>query len=149
MSYSTLLILNHRLKEGIEVFKDYEDFPLVQCYPAQLNQVFLNILSNAIDALLETKQPQKQIAIHTAIKGDRLSVDIKDNGVGIKPQLKDKIFDPFFTTKDVSKGTGLGLWICYQIIQKHDGKIDVSSVVGQGTKFTISLPLSQSIMLSE
>ncbi len=145
---STLLILNHRLKESIEVFKYYEDLPLVECYPAQLNQVFLNILNNASDALLETKQPQKQIAIHTAIKGDRVCVEIEDNGPGIKPQLKDKIFDPFFTTKDVGKGTGLGLWICYQIIQKHYGNIEVSSVVGQGTKFTITLPLSQSqIML--
>lgn len=160
---SALLILNHRMKEGIEIIKEYGDFPLVECYPAQLNQVFLNILSNAIDALEErmgnrksviSKEtvPTPTIRIHTELTFATAGKDsvrhvcmkFTDNGSGIQPKFKDKIFDPFFTTKEVGKGTGLGLWICYQIIQKHKGKIEVNSIPGQGTTFTITLPLSLS-----
>ncbi|MFH7026998.1 MAG: ATP-binding protein [Heteroscytonema crispum UTEX LB 1556] len=143
---STLLILNHQLKPEIEVIKEYANLPVVECYPAQLNQVFVNIISNAIDALREQKeQRHKQIVIQSEKVGEQLiCVRIVDNGSGIEPHLLDKIFDPFFTTKDVGKGTGLGLWICYQIIQKHKGKIEVNSVQGQGTTFAITLPLLQS-----
>jgi signal transduction histidine kinase len=143
---STLLILNHQFKPEIEVIKEYAILPLVECYPAQLNQVFVNLLSNAIDALREqNEQPHKQIVIHSEkVEEQLICVRIVDNGSGIEPHLLDKIFDPFFTTKDVGKGTGLGLWICYQIIQKHKGKIEVNSVQGQGTTFAITLPLSQS-----
>ncbi|NMG06497.1 ATP-binding protein [Brasilonema sp. UFV-L1] len=161
---STLLILNHRIKEGIQVIKKYGNLPLVECYPAQLNQVFMNILSNAIDALEEKMEKKKsaivkeglptptiiiQTEIRTFVSSEKNSIpcvciNIIDNGLGIQSKFKDKIFDPFFTTKAVGKGTGLGLWICYQIIQKHKGKIEVSSNPVQGTTFLIIVPLSQS-----
>jgi signal transduction histidine kinase len=143
---NTLLILNNRLKKEIEVIKHYGDLPLVECYPAQLNQVFMNLLSNAIDALLAQKnQRDKQINIFTKMSAEnQISVRIRDNGSGIPQPILDKIFDPFFTTKDVGKGTGLGLSISYQIIEKHRGKILVSSQLGEGTEFAISLPIKQS-----
>ncbi|MBK1988979.1 response regulator [Sphaerospermopsis aphanizomenoides BCCUSP55] len=140
---STLLILNHRLKQEIEVIKEYGDLPLVECYPAQLNQVFMNILSNAIDALLEQeKQEQKQIVIQTQRRdNEKIKITIRDNGPGISPELQSKIFDPFFTTKPVNKGTGLGLAISYQIIEKHQGNIYVCSDPAYGTEFVIELPI--------
>ncbi|KOP25763.1 histidine kinase [Hapalosiphon sp. MRB220] len=150
---STLLILNHRLKEKIQVVKEYEILPSIECYPAQLNQVFLNLISNAIDALEEEffnklssvdNKVNPQILIHTnKVAGNRIDVRITDNGCGIEPKNQDKIFDPFFTTKEVGQGTGLGLWICYQIIQKHQGKIEVNSLLGEGTTVTVTLPLVQ------
>ncbi|HEY9692170.1 MAG TPA: ATP-binding protein [Oculatellaceae cyanobacterium] len=140
---NTLLILNHRLKQGIEVIKKYGNLPLVECYPAQLNQVFMNILSNAIDALFEQKkQTNKQITISTeVIDNHQIQVRIGDNGFGIPEHIKDKLFDPFFTTKAVGKGTGLGLSICYEIMQKHQGNIVVSSEIGKGTEFIIAFPI--------
>ena len=139
---NTLLILNHRLKEGIEVIKNYGYLPLVCCYPAQLNQVFMNILGNAIDALLEGETKLKKIFITTKITDHNLiQVSIKDNGRGIPEEIKNKLFDPFFTTKPIGKGTGLGLSIAFQIIEKHQGKITVISELEKGTEFIISLPL--------
>ncbi|MEA5577729.1 sensor histidine kinase [Anabaena sp. UHCC 0451] len=140
---STLLILNNRLKQEIEVIRKYGDLPLVECYPAQLNQVFMNIISNAIDALLDQeKQEQKQITIQTEkINTNKVRISIQDNGPGINLELQTKIFDPFFTTKPVNKGTGLGLAITYQIIEKHQGNIYVCSEPGYGTEFVIELPL--------
>jgi signal transduction histidine kinase len=142
---STLLILNNRLKQEIEVIKKYGELPLIECYPAQLNQVFMNIISNAIDALLEQeKQPQKQIIIQTEKTANNLvRISIQDNGPGINSELQTKIFDPFFTTKPVNKGTGLGLAISYQIIEKHQGNIYVCSEAGHGTEFVIELPIEQ------
>ncbi|MFE1747921.1 ATP-binding protein [Coleofasciculus sp. H7-2] len=141
---STLLILNHRLKRGIEVIKQYGDLPLVECYPAQLNQVFMNILSNAIDALLDqNQQPSPQILIQTEIETENtgsVRVRIGDNGPGIPPDIQNKLFDPFFTTKPAGKGTGLGLAICAQIMEKHQGKIEVNSQMGRGTEFALVLP---------
>ncbi|MFB8791588.1 MAG: ATP-binding protein [Potamolinea sp.] len=147
---STLLILNHKLKYEIEVVKQYGDLPLVECYPAQLNQVFMNIIQNAADALYTLpKEEKKQITIETEKTAfNQIIVRIKDNGSGIPVEIKDKIFDPFFTTKEVGKGTGLGLSICYQIIEKHHGKMEVNSQLGQGTEFVISLPITQSISLA-
>lgn len=144
---STLLILNNRIKQGIQVVKKYEDFPPVECYPAQLNQVFMNILNNAIDALLdEPNQSNKQIVIQTQ-KTDayHIRVGIVDNGPGIPSEIRDKLFDPFFTTKTVGKGTGLGLSICYQIIEKHQGKIEIISEPGQGTEFAVTLPIKHNV----
>jgi len=140
---STLVILNHRLKNDIEVIKHYGNLPLVECYPAQLNQVFMNILSNAIDALLSTEaQTNKQIAIRTEkVNNNQVVVKIWDNGSGIPPEIKNKLFDPFFTTKPVGQGTGLGLYICFQIVEKYKGIIEVKSESGQGTEFAISLPM--------
>ncbi|MGK7901106.1 MAG: sensor histidine kinase [Hormoscilla sp.] len=140
---NTLLILNHGLHQRIVVNKDYVNLPLVYCYPAQLNQVFLNIIENAIDALLEssgTKNPQ--IYIRTEKRGDRMvMVTIRDNGPGIPESIIDKLFDPFFPTKEVGKGTGMGLAIAYQIIEKHQGKFEVSSEAGKGASFAISIPI--------
>jgi signal transduction histidine kinase len=140
---NTLLILNHRLKQGIEVIKKYGDLPLVPCHPTQLNQVFMNILSNAIDVLIcEDSLPNKQIIIQTEkVTHNQICVKIWNNGFGIPAEIRDKLFDPFFTTKPVGKGTGLGLTICYQIIEKHNGKIEVISEPGQGTEFAIALPI--------
>jgi signal transduction histidine kinase len=141
---STLLILNYRLKQKIEVIKEYGNLPLIECYPAQLNQVFMNILSNGIDALLENVKASKpQIRIQTNRVGfDKVEIRIFDNGAGIPSKIKNKIFDPFFTTKPVGKGTGMGLAICYKILEKHRGKIEVISEVGQGTEFVVILPIS-------
>ncbi|WP_422602316.1 ATP-binding protein [Anabaena lutea] len=140
---NTLLILNHRLNKQIQVIKNYGDLPLIDCYPAQLNQVFMNIISNGIDALLEYEnKDNKQIFIDTLkLDNNYIKVVIRDNGPGILPEIINKLFDPFFTTKPVGKGTGLGLSICYQIIEKHQGKIEVVSAVAQGTEFVITLPI--------
>lgn len=147
---STLIILNHRLKSGIKLIKEYGKVPPIKCYPAQLNQVFMNIISNAIDAIEETKNSGRwereetpTISIITEVEGDYVKVRIKDNGPGIPAEVSEKIFEPFFTTKSVGKGTGLGLPICYQIVAKHNGKIEVNSEPGTGTEFVISLPVKR------
>ncbi|KAF3885013.1 MULTISPECIES: sensor histidine kinase [Nostocales] len=142
---NTLLILSNRIKDNIVVVKKYGDLPLVECYPAQINQVFMNLLSNAIDALSNASQQlEKQIVIQTKlINSNSIQVDIQDNGVGIPLEIQNKIFDPFFTTKPVGSGTGLGLSICYQIIEKHQGKISVKSQQNQGTELTVLLPIQQ------
>ncbi|MEG3898549.1 MULTISPECIES: ATP-binding protein [unclassified Microcoleus] len=144
---STLVILNHRLKQGIQVIKQYGKLPALECYPAQLNQVFMNIISNAIDALEEVKKEDKgyspTIWISTEFAADNtVTVKIRDNGPGIASASAQQIFDPFFTTKSIGKGTGLGLAISYQILAKHQGKIEVNSQIGQGTEFVITLPLA-------
>ncbi|MBW4677731.1 MAG: HAMP domain-containing protein [Desmonostoc geniculatum HA4340-LM1] len=142
---NTLLILNHRLQPEIEVIKNYVNLPLIECYPAQINQVFMNILSNAIDALLDEKADSgknKQIIINTLkIDDTYIKIGIKDNGHGISAEIKNKLFDPFFTTKTVGKGTGLGLSVCYQIVDKHKGKIEVISELQKGAEFVIILPI--------
>ncbi|MBW4642399.1 MAG: GAF domain-containing protein [Goleter apudmare HA4340-LM2] len=149
---NTLLILRHRLSAHgdlpeIEVLKDYGNLPLVKCYAGQINQVFMNIISNAIDAMeRETKSSQcltPRILISTRISSDNSLVLIRigDNGSGVSEDVKKRIFDPFFTTKPVGKGTGLGLAISYQIIvKKHGGAIDCVSEVGIGTEFWIEIP---------
>jgi signal transduction histidine kinase len=150
---STLMILNHRLKSqrhrcGIIVKKEYTELPLVECYPGQLNQVLMNILSNAIDALeeaIQTNSIQPQIQIHTQqITPEAIAIHIIDNGLGIPETQLDKIFDPFFTTKPIGKGTGLGLSVCYQIIvDQHQGQLKCVSAPGEGTEFIIHIPITQ------
>ncbi|MEG4318432.1 MULTISPECIES: ATP-binding protein [unclassified Microcoleus] len=144
---STLVILNHRLKQGIQVIKEYGNLPLVDCYGAQLNQVFMNVLGNAIDALEEVKKSDKgfspTIWMITEVTADNtVTVKIRDNGPGIADASAQQIFDPFFTTKSIGKGTGLGLAISYQIVAKHQGKIEMNSQIGQGTEFAITLPVA-------
>ena len=145
---NTLLILNSRLKHGIEVIKNYGELPEIECYPAQLNQVFMNILVNAIDALEESvdnshKSKIPQILIQTQkLDNSQILVRICDNGPGISPAIQSKLFDPFFTTKAPGKGTGIGLAICYQIVEKHRGKIQIISSLGRGAEFAIALPAS-------
>ncbi len=156
---STLLILQHRLREtydrpDIQVLRDYGKLPLVECYPGQLNQVFMNILVNALDALddawdtsdpLGKLQVPRRIQIRTAVVSDDwVTVAIADNGIGMPEAVQTRIFDPFFTTKPVGKGTGLGMSISYQIItEKHGGKLSCSSTPGIGTEFTIQIPVRQ------
>ncbi|WP_442937072.1 ATP-binding protein [Nostoc sp.] len=156
---STILILKHRLKANeqrpaIEVITDYSTFPQVECFPGQLNQVFMNILANAIDALDESnanrsfeeiKLNPNRITIKTSLENGSVKITIADNGKGMTEEVKQKIFDHLFTTKAVGNGTGLGLAIARQIIvEKHGGQIIVESEVGKGTKFVIQLPLSAS-----
>ncbi|MGB0564500.1 MAG: ATP-binding protein [Spirulinaceae cyanobacterium] len=138
---NTLLILNHRLRHQFEVIKNYYPLPLVRCSPAQINQVFTNIIVNAIDAMESGEEQPKRLVIETAVtpKGD-VKISIRDSGIGMPPDVKAKIFDPFFTTKPVGKGTGLGLGICFKIIEQHQGNLEVFSEVGQGTEFIITLP---------
>jgi len=156
---NTLVILGSRLKSGkgrseIVVKKHYGDLPLVTCYPGQLNQAIMNLLSNAIDALEELMlAPQEQriptIEIFTATTPDRwVKIQIQDNALGIPDSLLQRIFDPFFNTKDVGKGTGLGLSISYKIVQeKHGGRLSCQSQPGQGTTFTIEIPIDGQLPL--
>ncbi|HIK27985.1 MAG: PAS domain-containing sensor histidine kinase [Oscillatoriaceae bacterium SKW80] len=165
---NTLMILQHRIKSvpgGIEIIKDFGNLPKVECCAAQLNQVFINILANAIDAI-ETQAKPGLIVIRTEIGhrkpsrehrysetnshqysdvSDVVLIRIADNGIGMTEEVKKHLFEPFFTTKPVGKGTGLGLAICYQIVvQKHGGKIECISSPGQGTEFIIEIPIQQS-----
>ncbi|ELS30291.1 MULTISPECIES: sensor histidine kinase [Pseudanabaena] len=162
---STIMILKHRLKASdthpdIEVLREYGELPLVECYAGQLNQVFMNLLANAIDALEESnigrsyaeiQANPNQIAIATKLSedGQRVILCFKDNGMGMTEMIKQNIFDHLFTTKAVGKGTGLGLAIARQIVvEKHGGTIHVDSVFGEGTEFTIELPIKESISVS-
>lgn len=143
---STLLILNSRLKAAeIELQKDYGTLPAVECYPSQMNQVFMNLLGNAIDVLEEVRDRPKQIIIRTEIANSTAAIRIIDSGTGMPPEVRQQLFEPFFTTKPIGKGTGLGLAISRQIIvERHGGKLDCVSTLGKGTEFIIELPLSHS-----
>jgi signal transduction histidine kinase len=171
---STLLILQSRLKgtgryRAIEVVKEYGNLPRVECYAGQLNQVLMNILSNAIDALdevridqsssaqqntrrtpcirirtshLRSQGQQEQASCTGQLMADSVLIQIADNGSGMTEDVKAKLFDPFFTTKPVGKGTGLGLAISYQIVvEKHEGELGCESEPGQGTEFWIKIPV--------
>lgn len=151
---NTLLILNHRLAGNpphaqIELVKDYSDLPLVGCLPGQLNQVFMNLLANAIDALRHDtdggdrpSHPNPTITIKTELAGENVVIKIADNGTGIPADVMDKLFDPFFTTKPIGQGTGLGLSISHQIItEKHGGTLQCQSIAGEGTTFIIQIPI--------
>ncbi|WP_339401627.1 PAS domain-containing protein [Tychonema sp. BBK16] len=153
---STLVILQHRLKEQpkraeIQIIKDYGQLPEIQCYPAQINQVFMNVLSNAIDALEDSAVNSNgkaiQILITTEVASEnRVCVRIADNGLGISSEVQSRIFDPFFTTKPVGRGTGLGLSISYQIVKdRHGGELSCYSELGKGTEFAIEVPISQNL----
>lgn len=155
---STLMLLEHRLKSAnnhsaITLIKKYGDLPAVECYPGQLNQVFMNILANAIDALDEaiangktTNNPQISILTNFIAEEQSVSISIADNGCGMPEHVQKRLFDPFFTTKPVGKGTGLGLSISYQIItQKHGGKLECISSSNEGTEFLITIPLQHSL----
>jgi PAS domain S-box-containing protein len=149
---STLLILQSRLniqtnRPGIEVIKKYGKIPLVECYPGQLNQVYINLLANAIDAIeSQGKIEQKPtIVIETEMDNNKqVKIQIRDNGIGMTEEVRKRLFDPFFTTKPIGKGTGLGLAISHAIVvDKHGGKLVCDSSPGQGAVFTITIPLSQ------
>ncbi len=135
---STLKIAGHLFKGGIQVVKEYGVLPSIMVSPAQINQVFLNIITNAVQAVNEHTG---KIVIRTVAQHGKVIIIIADNGKGISPENLKRIFDPFFTTKDVGQGTGLGLSIAFKIIEKHKGTIDVQSQVGKGTEFIITLPI--------
>jgi signal transduction histidine kinase len=147
---TTLLILHNRLKPsgnnpGITVIKEYGNLPPVECYAGQLNQVFMNILSNAIDAL-ETEPEPRRITIRTEVLNSDAVIRIQDNGSGMTPCVIRRLFDPFFTTKPVGKGTGLGLAISYQIVvEKHGGLLKCLSEPGNGAEFWIQIPIASSL----
>ncbi|NEP79744.1 MAG: PAS domain S-box protein [Okeania sp. SIO3B3] len=153
---STLTILDNRINRrhnlpAIEIVKNYGNLPEVECYPGQLNQVFIHIISNAIDAIEEKdakrtieqiKLEPSLIEISTKIVGKFAQICIRDNGPGISPEVREHLFDPFFTTKDVGKGTGLGLSISYEIVvEKHGGSLKCNSNSGKGTEFVMKIPM--------
>ncbi|MEL6676703.1 MAG: ATP-binding protein [Bacteroidota bacterium] len=157
---ATLTLLSNQLKDRVEVHKDYVDMPMVECYPGKLNQVFMNILSNAVYAIedraladgktLQTQELLGNIYLSTELfecetspQRECVRIKIQDDGKGMPPEVAQKIFDPFFTTKEVGEGTGLGLSITFGIVEQHHGDIEVSSEPGKGTTFTIELPLRQ------
>lgn len=136
---STLTLVRHKLKDRVEIVKEYGHIPEIECFPNQLNQVFMNIFLNAAQAI----EDKGVIRIKTSLRDGNVSVEISDTGKGIPPDQIKKIFDPGFTTKSRGIGTGLGLSISYNIIEKHHGELGVSSEMGKGTTFTIILPVKQ------
>ncbi len=138
---SSLVLLQNKIKDKINVRKDYGEFEGLECFPSKLNQVIMNILTNSIQAM----DGKGELIIQTVSSAIGIKIIIKDNGKGMPPEVKEHIFEPFFTTKDVGQGTGLGLSISYGIIEKHNGNIDVISEPGKGTEFIISLPRTQNI----
>ncbi|MDA0267711.1 MAG: ATP-binding protein [Cyanobacteria bacterium] len=155
---STLMILQSRLRSqahhsAVKIAKEYGDFPHIECYPGQLNQVFMNILANAIDALEILRRLEESpyshreptIRIQTKqLSETKVGIYISDNGPGISKEVQPRLFDPFFTTKDIGQGTGLGLSISYRIIvDQHRGELRCLSAPGQGAMFAIEIPTSQ------
>jgi signal transduction histidine kinase len=136
---STLILLHNKLKNKITVHKEYGNLPKIECLPSKLNQVFMNILTNSIQAI----QDKGDIFVQTVSSSIVIKVIIRDTGAGMSKEVKERIFEPFFTTKDVGKGTGLGLSISYGIIEQHQGNMDVLSEPGKGTEFIITLPINQ------
>ncbi|MBI4553469.1 MAG: response regulator [Candidatus Latescibacteria bacterium] len=139
---STLALLEHRLKDRITLHREYGNLPPVECYTGQLNQVIMNLVSNAIDAI----PGHGDIWITTRVDDDQtVRVAVRDNGQGIAPEHRSHLFEPFFTTKPVGQGIGLGLSISYGIVEKHGGRIEVDSEIGQGSTFTIVLPIKETL----
>lgn len=140
---STLIIANNLLDNRVKVIKEYGDIPPIECYAGKLNQVFLNIISNAVYAVHKqfTESQGGEIIINTTSDGENVYIKIKDNGTGMDDKTQQKIFEPFFTTKDVGEGTGLGMSIAYNTIKKHNGQIHLNSQPGQGTEFVLQLPI--------
>lgn len=136
---STINIVWNELKYKVTLEKHYGKLPLVQCLLSELNQVFMNILLNASHAIKE----RGQITVSTGVEGEEVWIEIQDNGDGIPEEMQQRIFDPFFTTKPVGQGTGLGLSISYGIVKKHNGRIELRSLPGQGACFRIVLPIRQ------
>ncbi|HYG50966.1 MAG TPA: ATP-binding protein, partial [Flavobacteriales bacterium] len=134
---STLMLLKNRLKSGITVKKQYGDIPVIECLPGKLNQVFMNIIKNAIDAV----EGKGTIEIKTWADNDNVYISVCDTGPGMDEETRKKVFEPFFTTKPMGEGTGLGLSISYGIIRQHRGTLEVFSEPGKGAEFLICLPV--------
>lgn len=144
---STLVILRSKTKDQVKIERKYdEEIPMIECFPGKLNQVFMNILNNALYAVekkVYTEDEKPLINIITTKSNSEVNIHILDNGIGMDENTKKKLFEPFFTTKDVGEGTGLGMSIVFKIIEKHKGKIQLKSELGKGSEFIISLPLRQ------
>jgi PAS domain S-box-containing protein len=138
---STLNVVWNELKYKCDVVKEYGDLPQIYCLPSQLNQVFMNLLVNAAQAIKE----RGTVTIRTGREGERIWVEVSDTGSGIPPEIIPRLFDPFFTTKPVGKGTGLGLSVSFKIVEKHHGRIEVRSEVGKGATFRVILPVQPDI----
>ncbi len=134
---TVLTIYNNHIKQGVEVIKDFDPLPEIYCFPDELNQVWANLIHNALQAM----QNKGTLTLKIRLKEKQLEVMVQDTGEGIADDIRDKIFEPFFTTKKAGEGSGLGLDIVNQIIEKHNGKIEFNSKVGEGTTFTVSIPL--------
>jgi signal transduction histidine kinase len=148
---STIIVINNLLSNRIKLEKDYGDIPLIECYPGKLNQVFLNILSNAIYAIHKKfgEQEGGVLKITTSSSDTKVYIKIADNGIGMDEVTKKKIFEPFFTTKDVGEGTGLGMSIAYNTIRRHQGEIQINSTPGEGSEFILELPIVLELMEDE
>lgn len=140
---STLVIVNHLLNNSVHIEKNYSGIPMVECFPGKLNQVFLNMMSNAIHAIHSRWQglPGGKLTLSTWNDEDNVYISIKDNGTGMDETTKRKLFEPFFTTKGVGEGTGLGMSIAYNTIRKHNGYIAITTALGEGTEFIITIPI--------
>jgi two-component system, NtrC family, sensor kinase len=125
--------------KSVSIDKQFGDIPEITCSPSQINQVFLNLITNAVQAMPDERGA---LVLTSKAEGDGVAVVVQDNGKGIPPEVIKKIFDPFFTTKEIGKGTGLGLSISFKIVQQHGGNIKVESTPNVGTKFTVWLPLN-------
>ena len=139
---STLNIVINEIKYKADIVKEYGDLPEVECLSSQLNQVFMNLLVNAAQAI---NKARGRIVIRTGVEGHLAWVEVADDGAGMTAEVKARVFDPFFTTKPVGKGTGLGLSLSYGIVQRHGGRIDLASEVGKGTTFRIWLPIRHAV----
>ena len=134
----TVLTLYHNLlKQGVEVIRKYDELPVIEGYPDDLNQIWTNLIHNSIQAM----DLKGTLTITTRNEGEYISVSIADTGCGIEPDIRDKIFEPFFTTKKQGEGSGLGLDIVKRIVEKHNGIITFTSELGQGTEFIVKLPV--------
>jgi predicted ATPase/signal transduction histidine kinase len=138
---STIRLVRSQYQEGVEFFTEFADNPEIDCLPAQLNQVFMNVIVNACQAVLAKKlgDQRGRVTVATRMRGSEIAIHITDEGVGMSEEVKQRIFEPFFTTKPVGEGTGMGMSICYQIIEKHQGRFEIQSTPGKGTTVSILL----------
>lgn len=146
---STLVLLRNSIPPNVKVVRNYASLPKIECYAGKINQVFMNILTNAFNAIKSDNHDQEEtVTITTTEENGQAVISIKDTGPGMTEQVREKIFDPFFTTKDVGEGTGLGLSIVFNIIEKHHGRIEVITAPGEGAEFIIYLPMSIPVQVS-
>lgn len=141
---STLVLIKSTFPDNLKVVKDYASLPEVECMPGKINQVFMNLITNAVQAIKSKKNPAEEetLIIKTWQENQNVKISIRDTGTGMSEETRQKIFEPFFTTKDVGEGTGLGLSIVFRIIENHRGHIDVTSKINEGTEFIITLPIN-------
>ena len=142
---STLILLNSSMQGKVKITKEYGELPMVECLAGKINQVFMNVINNAIHALLDPVHAivNPEIVIRTSHQEEEVRIEIEDNGVGMPDHVKEKVFEPFFTTKEVGRGTGLGLSIVYTVIENHKGRLEIYSKLNEGTNFVIILPVNQ------